>query len=52
MSANRASLAAADFSYHTCNAIPLDAQMYWYPGGRANNSTSCIEEDGAWESHR
>lgn len=26
--------------------------MFWYPGGVANNSTTCIEEEGEWESHR
>ncbi|CAM9398118.1 unnamed protein product [Ascophyllum nodosum] len=25
--------------------------MYWYPGGSANNSTTCIQETGAWTSH-
>lgn len=27
-------------------------QMYWYPGGAANNSTTCVEEEGDWEDHR
>ncbi|CAM9165602.1 unnamed protein product, partial [Hapterophycus canaliculatus] len=25
--------------------------MYWYPGGAANASTTCISEQGAWDSH-
>ncbi|CAN0469176.1 unnamed protein product, partial [Ectocarpus sp. 12 AP-2014] len=25
--------------------------MYWYPGGTANASTTCISEEGEWESH-
>ena len=26
--------------------------MYWYPGGSPSGSTTCIEEEGEWESHR
>lgn len=26
--------------------------MYWYPGGSAGASTTCIDEEGEWESHR
>ncbi|CAN0502911.1 unnamed protein product [Ectocarpus sp. 12 AP-2014] len=25
--------------------------MYWYPGGTANASTTCISEEGEWDSH-
>eukprot|EP00904_Undaria_pinnatifida_P000566 jgi/Undpi1/1050/HiC_scaffold_10.g04513.m1 len=25
--------------------------MFWYPGGSANASTTCIDEEGGWESH-
>ncbi|CAM9511484.1 unnamed protein product, partial [Ectocarpus fasciculatus] len=25
--------------------------MYWYPGGNASASTTCISEEGEWESH-
>ncbi|CAM9308303.1 unnamed protein product, partial [Laminaria digitata] len=25
--------------------------MYWYPGGSAGASTTCMEEEGEWESH-
>eukprot|EP00904_Undaria_pinnatifida_P000588 jgi/Undpi1/1052/HiC_scaffold_10.g04515.m1 len=25
--------------------------MYWYPGGSANASNTCINEEGEWESH-
>ncbi|CAM9286399.1 unnamed protein product [Ectocarpus sp. 4 AP-2014] len=25
--------------------------MYWYPGGTANASMTCISEEGEWESH-
>ncbi|CAM9937236.1 unnamed protein product, partial [Ascophyllum nodosum] len=26
--------------------------MYWYPGGSANSSTTCIQETGGWTSHK
>ncbi|CAN0315183.1 unnamed protein product, partial [Ascophyllum nodosum] len=26
--------------------------MYWYPGGSAQNSTTCIQEAGAWTAHK
>ncbi|CAN0356024.1 unnamed protein product, partial [Ascophyllum nodosum] len=29
----------------------VTVDMYWYPGGSANNSTTCIQEAGAWEFH-
>eukprot|EP00904_Undaria_pinnatifida_P008172 jgi/Undpi1/4485/HiC_scaffold_17.g07839.m1 len=25
--------------------------MFWYPGGSASGSTTCIDEEGGWESH-
>lgn len=27
-------------------------KMFWYPGGSASASDTCIEEEGEWESHR
>ncbi|CAN0176299.1 unnamed protein product, partial [Ascophyllum nodosum] len=29
----------------------VTVDMYWYPGGSANSSTTCIQEAGAWEFH-
>ena len=31
---------------------PFRRKMFWYPGGSANASNTCIEEEGEWESHR
>lgn len=27
-------------------------QMYWYPGGAANKSTTCVEDGEEWQGHR
>lgn len=36
---------------HACSHFAF-RQLYWYPGGTANNSTTCVAEEGRWKSHR
>ena len=31
---------------------PFRRKMFWYPGGSANASTTCIDQEGEWKSHR
>lgn len=48
------SFAASEIAISDGERDPEDyilLNMYWYPGGGANVSDTCIDENGEWESH-